>query len=295
MTTTPGEVTQLSVTLPGGPDVSVDEASELLRHAQERFSASPPPSSATPSTSSGARSYSSSETIEPYDTSLDYSQLGRPIDYVVLHAPTPSPTPSPQPEMALEEASLPAPEFPEPNSDTPTWVGHVLREIQIDALLFFRHFFRAFVDNSMPQFHVWGYHDWERDLYNATPDTSPPEVITQQGSLFFYGTETSGNPFLWAAERALLRRLVAFIDEHPDLPPRAREYRQVFVMFNDFHIEGGHTRAWIDSNRMHGALGLPFGPLPPLRRFQGYSPASPHFHCKCFRTERPVVDTKTYY
>ena len=98
------------------------------------------------------------------------------------------------------------------------WVNHVLREIQVDALLFFRHFFRGFLDASMADFIAWEFPQWECNLYHASPDTSTPETMAQQIRLFFYGRKDTGNPFLWAAERAFIQRLLVFIDKHPDLP-----------------------------------------------------------------------------
>ncbi|KAK7681970.1 hypothetical protein QCA50_014933 [Cerrena zonata] len=161
---------RLAIPLPGGPVVNVEETARLLQHARERFSATPPPSSATPSTSSGAPSHSSAGTIEPYDSVLDYTQIPRPPDFIVVHDPTPEPTPEP----TVPPAS--------PTNDLPqtAWVSHVLREMQIDALLFFRHFFRGFLDSLIAQFIAWMFLEWEKALYNAPPETSSPEIKEKQ-------------------------------------------------------------------------------------------------------------------
>ena len=86
---------------------------------------------------------------------------------------------------------------------------------------------------------------WQYNLYYAPTSGLTAYELRYRFLLTLEHPEDVGNPFLWSREKAYLRRLIAFIDCHPTLPPRFAQHREFLKLFQDFEITNPQVRQWI--------------------------------------------------
>lgn len=252
----------------------------------------------TASTSSGAPSRETSETINPYDTILNLADLPN-----VGHE-VPPPTLSPvsgwpfghttEASIAIQDAPLPATEtIPTPTA-TPSSHQDLCATLTNGIQIMTHKFMVSPLERLRPILDEQGFTTWTNLILRTR--SGNPEDSTLRERLRFRRQEWNRNPFLTEEEESILQHMSVFIDvRRGQLPGEFLEYLRFINMILEFHIEQEGTQYDIANNRQRGFFSSQHGTGADVPWYTEVAPPSyvaprPSSTCKYFRIKSFLND-----